>query len=526
MTRKGSSKSVTHKALAQNAPLKKGRLSLFARNLSLDALPDVLVVIGILIYSLFFSIYLIQKFEDFRTGYFDFGLSVQSVWLVTKGDLNGLALGRPITILAGLLYAVYPQPQTLLSLQSYTLGVGALPLYLLAKRELQSKWSAIAVSGLYLLSPVLWGINQYEFHDLAFSVPFLLSAVYFYRTRRIWFYIASVALALCSSPFVVVIAIAMIASFMADSRISGKPRSNVAFTLGTLIPAAVFIIYLQMIPLLSSYQLPTVGTQSYTFVGSTSYLHPLAVVNDPIGSIGYLWPQKVLYFSTVLAPVLLLPFLSMRGFLPALPWVGIVVVYTPAFGAGGVGPPFELSQWSSFLVPFVFAATVYGFKRASTSTTLVRIGFAKTRTVLLIMILLTLLTATLESGLSPIGASTQFSGGDSSVPTDVPPGQIFHGIWPTPVKDAAILDWFIQQIPINYSVLTQNQIGSKLGERTVPVYIFYQPGYKDVFADAILVDNNLSGLCASCLNNILSSGNYTIHLSYSEGEIYLFYKIP
>src|SRR5438094_7059969 len=128
MLRKGNSNSVTHTAVAQTALSKKGRLSLFPRNLSLDVLPDILVVTGILIYSLFFSVYLIQKFEDFRTGYFDFGLSVQSVWLVTKGDLNGLALGRPITILAGVLYAVYPQPQTLLALQSYALGVGALPI--------------------------------------------------------------------------------------------------------------------------------------------------------------------------------------------------------------------------------------------------------------------------------------------------------------------------------------------------------------------------------------------------------------
>ncbi len=506
--------------------LKKRFLKLLSfRPSSRDALPNFLVAVGIFTYSLFFSIYLIQKFEDYRTGYFDFGLSVQSVWLVTKGDFNGLALGRPITVFAGILYAIYPHPQTLLALQSYALGVGALPLYLLARRELRNEWYALAFSGMFLISPILWGINQYEFHDLAFSVPFLLSAFYFYRTRKTWSYIASVALALCSSPFIVVIAIAMIISFIAEYGIRNKLRNNLAFVLGTLIPTVSFVVYLQLIPFLPSFQLPTVGTQSYTFAGSTAYLNPMTVLRNPIGSLIFSWPQKVLYFSMVLAPVLLLPLFSMRRFIPALPWVAIIIVYTPAFGAGGLGPPFELSHWSSFLIPFVFVGAIYGFKRASTLTSLVRAGFAKTRTALLIMILLTIMTATFESGLSPIGASTQFSGGDSSIPTDVLPGSIFHGIWPTPVRDAATLDWFIQQIPVNYSVLTQNQIGSKLGERPTPVYIFYQPGYKDVFADAILVDNNLSGLCTTCLSNILSSGNYTLHLSYDEGQIYLYYKV-
>src|SRR5207247_215758 len=124
------------------------------------------------------------------------------------------------------------------------------------------------------------------------------------------------------------------------------------------------------------------------------------------------------------------------------------------------------------------------------------------------MVVTMLLLSTLTGGVSPLARPTQFSTGDSSVPNDTATDSLFHSIWPSPVKDSAILDWFAAQIPLNYSILTQNQIGSKLGERTAPVFIFYQPHYQDIYADAILVDYNLPGLCILCLNSILASGRY------------------
>src|SRR5690349_12904124 len=106
-----------------------------------ETIPEWLLGSAILIYSIFFSAYLSQKYDYFRTGYFDFGQAVQTAWLVSQGHLNGLALGRPITIVAGLFFALYPHPETLLVLQSYALGIGALPVYLLAHKELENKWS-------------------------------------------------------------------------------------------------------------------------------------------------------------------------------------------------------------------------------------------------------------------------------------------------------------------------------------------------------------------------------------------------
>src|SRR5437016_1153248 len=230
-------------------------------------LPEVLLVCGMFVYSLFFSIYLTQKYQDFRTGYFDFGQAVQTAWLVSQGHLNALALGRPITIIAGLVYAIYPHPETLLALQSSALSTGALAIYVLAKRELGNKWFSLTFSLLYLINPLLWGVSQYEYHDLAFSVPFLLFAVYFYATRRFRPYLVSLTLALMCNPFVIIIATVMAIWFLMDSRSELFAKRSLVFPLATAITCVAFIVYLQIIPLLPFYHLYTLGIQSYTFLG-------------------------------------------------------------------------------------------------------------------------------------------------------------------------------------------------------------------------------------------------------------------
>ncbi len=409
-------------------------------------------------------------------------------------------------------------------MQSYALAIGAFPIYLLAKRELRDKWYALAFSQLYLISPILWGVNQYEFHDLAFGVPFLLFAAYFYRAGKILPYMISLWLVLACSPFFTIIALVMAITIMIDSYFTPQRRVDPRFVVFTVVASLAFVLYLQTLPFLPSYNLSTVGTQSYTFFGSTAYVNPLIAIRDPIGSLSYDWLPKSLYVLSLLGSLFFLPVMSGRRFLPALPWLAVVIAYSPALGAGGVGPPYRFSQWSSFLIPFAFVGAIYGVKRLESSS----IGKSRkmiTRSLLVLMILTTATLAIVSSGLSPLSPSTQFSIGDSTVPTDLQPGLLFHGVWPTPVKDNGILDWFVEQVPANYSILTQNQIGSKLGERLAPVYIFYQPGYKQILADAILVDTNLDGLCTTCLDNLLMSGNYILHTSYMEGGIYLYYRV-
>jgi len=143
-----------------------------------------------------------------------------------------------------------------------------------------------------------------------------------------------------------------------------------------------------------------------------------------------------------------------------------------------------------------------------------------------VLLLATLLLGIVAGGFSPFSVPQPLSVGDSTVPTDIDPNSQFHGIMPTPVANTTLLNWFIEQIPSNYSVLTQNQIGSKLGERLPNVWTFYQNNYNNAkfSPDAILIDYNLPGSCAACLSQFSASGDYYLFTSYDEGGIYLYFK--
>src|SRR2546425_11148830 len=164
-----------------------------------ETVPEWLLGLAILIYSTFFSAYLTQKYDYFRTGYFDFGQAVQTVWLASQGHFNALSLGRPISIFTVIPYVFYPHPETLLALQSYVIGIGAIPVFYLARKHLKSDWFGLGFAILYLAYPPLWGVNQYEYHDLAFSITFLLFGIFFYDNRNLNSYCLSLTLALASS---------------------------------------------------------------------------------------------------------------------------------------------------------------------------------------------------------------------------------------------------------------------------------------------------------------------------------------
>lgn len=485
----------------------------------------LLLVLSILTYCTFFSVYGIEKFADFRTGYFDFGQSVQIIWLAAHGDLTTYIIGRPILLVVAGAFVLFPTPYTLLVIQSLFLGIGAVPIYLIAVRRIGSQRYALGFALLYLIAPSLWGINQYEFHDLALSIPFLLFAFYFYDTGRIRLYAVAILGALTCNEFVVAIVL-FFGLYLCALALLGNPKLT-RWLAVTAVLAAAWAVFLDLSQFLPHYTLATINPNSYTFSGSSNFLNPIVLLSNPIGSILYEWPAKAQYLVYMFAPLVFLPFLGLRRLIPGIPWLGIDVVYTPKLAQGGVGAVYALySQWSTFLLPFLFLAGVEGFAKVKEATALSGQSKHVLRRVMLTMFLVTIFISITTGGLSPIAPPTQFSVGDYTVPTDFQQGATYHGVWPTPVNNSNALNFFINEVPLQDSVLTQNQIGSKMGERYAPVYVFYQPGYVNVAAQAILIDYNLTGLCSSCLTTIMSSANYTLSLSDPVGGIYLYYLVP
>lgn len=93
-----------------------------------------------------------------------------------------------ILILLSPLFLLYDNVRILILSESVFLGLGAIPAYLISMKILKNKLLSLGIVVLYLLNPGMQWTDIYDFHGVAFAIPFLLFAFYFaYIKRWGWF---------------------------------------------------------------------------------------------------------------------------------------------------------------------------------------------------------------------------------------------------------------------------------------------------------------------------------------------------
>ena len=99
-------------------------------------------------YFVIFSALSILKHESFNSTAFDLGIFDQNVWMFSQGQsfintVNGFYPFadhvQPILYAVALLYKLAATPVLLLILQAAAVSLGAIPLYLLARKKLGEK---------------------------------------------------------------------------------------------------------------------------------------------------------------------------------------------------------------------------------------------------------------------------------------------------------------------------------------------------------------------------------------------------
>ncbi len=133
----------------------------------------------------------------FQSGAFDLGIYDQVVYLMSQGK-------PPISSILGfhhmgnhaawavyplaLLYKIYPSAYWLLALQGVSLALGAIPTYYLAKQAGLKENQAVTMSAVYLLYPLIFNVNLFEFHPEVMAVPVFLGVVLAARLNKVfWF---------------------------------------------------------------------------------------------------------------------------------------------------------------------------------------------------------------------------------------------------------------------------------------------------------------------------------------------------
>ena len=133
----------------------------------------------------------------FQSNAWDLGIFDQPLYLLSRG-LPPVSTIVGVHILGdhaawifyplALLYWLYPDVHWLFLVQAISLAVAALPTWYLARQAGLGEKQAIAISASYLLYPLVFNLNLFDFHPEVIALPLILISIWAARAGQVgWF---------------------------------------------------------------------------------------------------------------------------------------------------------------------------------------------------------------------------------------------------------------------------------------------------------------------------------------------------
>jgi uncharacterized membrane protein len=321
------------------------------------------VVIAALLYAVGIGGLSMYKHEVYGSSRFDLGNMDQAVWNSAHGrileatDETGELTSRlrnhaDLILLAFVpLYWIHASPHWLLAIQAAVVGLGALPLFWLARRFLGGREAPAALLAVaYLLDPGLQSANLFDFHAQMMAGTFLLFAFHYLLERRLLPFVVFGALAALTKEGIVLI-VAMMGLYAIFPL--KRPRWGVLiFVVGT---AYFLLTMLVLIPAFNAGSQSTLVEGRYgAFGGSISGVVRTALT-DPIFMLRYvLTPPKLWYLADLVGAT---------GFLAVLAPL-VLVIPAPELAVNLLADRPQMTEtgyhYSAPIVPFVYVAAAAG----------------------------------------------------------------------------------------------------------------------------------------------------------------------
>jgi uncharacterized membrane protein len=279
-----------------------------------------------------------------------------------KGGTHASAHFDPILVLLSPLYFLHPRAELLLVLQSIWLGAGVVPVYLVARRRLESRAAGLAFAVVYLLHPALHGANLYEFHSLTLVVPLLAWMIHLLEVGASWVYAAVLALALSCREDVALLACFVGLYGLMDPR----GRRVRAGWLTIALSLAYFLVVKAC--LMRSSDFLNDGPGSYGFSSYYQDLVPndrglrdvlLSVVTNPAFVVKHVVTEaRVTFVLLVFMPLGFLPFVARPG--------RVMLLYGAVFCLLASDPALASVNfyYASVVFPLAFAIAPAGLRQA------------------------------------------------------------------------------------------------------------------------------------------------------------------
>jgi uncharacterized membrane protein len=288
--------------------------------------PGALLSLAICAFAAGMSALAVLQQQAFETGRFDVGNLTQAVWSTSHGrflevtDLQGHQISRlgahfdPLVALLAPLWWLWPSPSLLLVVQAGAVALGAVPVFLLARKHLGSDWAGLGFALVYLLYPPTQWLVVDDFHPVALATPLLLGAIWYLDEDRLLPF-ALCAGAACLTKEQIGLVVAMLGVWHAVAH--GRRRAGAVIAVAGALVAivATAVIVPRYAPGSGS---PFAGR--YEAIGGTpagivrtAALHPVRVLQAALEH------RDLTYLRNLLVPLAGLPLLSPLVAASALP---------------------------------------------------------------------------------------------------------------------------------------------------------------------------------------------------------------
>jgi uncharacterized membrane protein len=434
-------------------------------------------------YGFFFSYLSITNHHALNTrtidlGYYD-NIFYQSIHgrplacTLIKSGYHGSAHFDPLLVLLSPLYLIYPRAEMILVLQSFWIGAGVVPVYLIAKDKLGHRLPAVALAAMYALYPALQGANMYEFHSLSLLSSILLFLLYFLEKGSFKGYFAVLPIALlCREDASLLLCFIGIYAI-----ISGRP----GFSRVGWITIVVSVIYFAIVKkvFMTSSDIFMSGKESLSFAYYYDELIPnkngvaglvLSLVTNPVFVVKVIFTEpKLLYLLTLFLPLIFLPFFARTrrvmlsyGLLFCL-LATRSAVFSPAF------------QYSNTILPIAFALTPAALAQIADSGLVSAFGLDARRLSRALLVSAFAASLLVSWKFGGIVDNQAFKGGFSRVARRLSQ------------RDRETYAWIRQQvaqIPPNASIAVSNKLGAHASNRKTVYFYLAEPAPTDyVFID-------------------------------------------
>ncbi len=312
-----------------------------------------------------FATLAIARHEAFWTARFDLGNMVQAIWstLQLRPLESTSAAGEQITRFAAHadpllvafapVYAIWPDPRSLLVAQAVAVASGALPAYWLGRRWIGDENLALVGPVAYLLYPTLQWAVLTDLHAVTLAAPLLMFAIWAAEADRVLWLVTFATLAVLTKEQVglAVVGLGLWVLIRHRRRVIGA-----AIAIGGLVWTVLAIAVI--IPsAATSDESPFAGR--YSELGDTPAAAAGAVFTRPWEAVAIMAGNGgAEYLAALLLPLALLPLAAPLLLLVAVPEIALNLLSDwPAQNS------IEF-HYGAVIVPFVVAATLLGFGRA------------------------------------------------------------------------------------------------------------------------------------------------------------------